>query len=200
MSGFGGLLIEDSEIDGMGKAPVGIYGADWTGRRLNVHSAIDGVRLESSTTLQDSYVHNLSRLPGSHNDAVQTLGGSEIVVENNTLLAYNPATDDPMNGVIQTGELSTQLDDVRVAGNYMDGGSFTVRGGAGPRDGDLIGDYTFEDNIIGPNCGYGPMHGVEPPVTWGAGNRWAVTGETILISGQDESVNCLKEHRSRVFP
>jgi hypothetical protein len=190
MDGHGGLLIEDSEINGLGTARVAIVGNNWTARGVNVHSSIDGVRLGSNTVLEHSYIHDLSRQPESHNDTVQTLGGSTIRVVGNTLLAYNQRTDDPMNGAVQTGRLTNPLSAMLVEANYMDGGSYTVRGGAGPRDGDLINNYVFRNNILGPNCMYGPVHGASAPVTWESNNRWAHSGEVVGTDGAANKVHC----------
>jgi hypothetical protein len=158
-----------------------------------VHSSIDGVRLGSNTVLERSYVHDLSRRLESHNDTAQTLGGSGIRVIGNTLLAYNQLTDDPMNGAIQTGRLTSPLSAMLVEGNYMDGGSYTVRGGAGPRDGHLIENYVFRDNVFGPNCMYGPIDGVGSPVTWESNNRWTLNGEVIGRQGAVNKVHCLQQ-------
>ncbi|WP_142027824.1 hypothetical protein [Blastococcus colisei] len=189
IDGFTGLRIEDTEIDGLGRARVAVLGSNWSARRIDVHSAVDGLRMASNTSVEDSYIHDLSRLPESHNDTVQTIGGSGIRIVGNTLLAYNQRTDDPMNGAIQTGRLHSPLVGMLVEGNYLDGGSYTVRGGSGPRDGPLITDYVFRDNVFGRNCMYGPVQGVDPPVTWEPNNVWADTG---VVIGTDSRANKLR--------
>lgn len=192
IDGFTGLLIEDTEIDGLGRAKVALLGSNWTARRVDVHHSTDGLRMGSNTTVERSYVHDLSRLAGTHNDAIQTIGGRNITIIGNTLLAYNAVTDDPMNGAIQTGRLHAPLSGVLVAGNYMDGGSYTIRGGAGPRDGHLISDYVFRNNIIGRNCMYGPVNGIEAPVTWEPNNRWVDSGEVIGMDTRANKRRCLQ--------
>jgi hypothetical protein len=197
--GYVDLLIEDTEIDGMGAAPSAIMGKNWAARRVNVHGSADGPRMGSNTTLQDSYVHDLSRSPGTHNDTLQTLGGINIRIAGNTLLAYKASTDDPMNGALQTGELQEPLSNVLVEGNYMDGGSYTIRGGSGPRDGHLVSNYVFRKNVIGSNCGYGPVEGVGAPVTWEPSNRWAATGVVIGTDIEANKAGCTKTARSRLL-
>lgn len=190
IDGFTGLLVEDTEIDGLNRAKVALIGSNWTARRIDVHSATDGLRMGTNTTVEDSYVHDLSRLPETHNDTVQTIGGNSIRIVGNTLLAYNQRTDDAMNGAIQTGRLHSPLVGMLVEGNYLDGGSYTVRGGSGPRDGHLITDYVFRDNLFGPNCMYGPVAGVGSPVTWEPNNRWADTGESIGLNSRANKLRC----------
>ncbi|WNV76005.1 right-handed parallel beta-helix repeat-containing protein [Geodermatophilus sp. DSM 44513] len=199
MDGYSNLKIVDSEIDGLGKAPVALYGNNWTADRIDVHNSADGVRLGDNTTLRESYVHDLAPQPGLHSDAVQVLHGRNVTVQGNTLMAYNPTLDDPLNGAIQTGQLMGPLDDVLIEGNYMDGGSYTVRGGAVPRDRHHIGVYVFRDNVIGPNCGYGPVDGVGAPVRWDSSNVWLDTAQVIPADGRSVDSRCTKEHRSRAL-
>lgn len=197
--GYVNLVIQDSEIDGLGRAPVAVLGNNWAGLRLNIHNSVDGPRLGSNTSLRLSYVHDLRRLPGTHNDALQTIGGNNIRVVENTLLAYNAVTDDPMNGAIQTGRLHSPLRGMLVEGNYMDGGSYTIRGGAGPRDGALISNYVFRNNVIGRNCGFGPIQGMEAPVSWEANNRWLDNGQVIQIDYRANKLRCNKTERSKAL-
>lgn len=190
------LRVVDSEIDGMGKARVAVYGSDYDLLRVDVHDAADGLRMGSRTSLRESWVHDLARSTGTHNDVIQTLGGNGILVEGNSLVAYRRSTDDPMNGVIQTGRLHEPLRDMTVRDNYMNGGSFTVRGG-GKRDAGLISDYVFRGNVVGFGCGFGPLSDVELGRMWDSSNRW-VDGEPITGDPQIDRYRCTKRERSRV--
>ena len=195
-AGYSGALVQDTELDGGGTSPVAVLSDGYTLRRVNIHGSTDGPRLGSNTTVEDSFIHNLSHLPGTHNDTLQTIGGTNIVVRHNTLLAYNPQTDDPNNGVIQTGRLHTPLVNMVVDDNYMDGGSFTVRGGSGPRDRDMIHGYVFRNNTFGHDCGYGPVDGIDPPVTWETTNRWIDSTQPLTNAPQVNRTGCLKRDRS----
>ena len=195
--GFRGLLVEDVEIDGRGVATVAVQGENYTLRRVDVHDVIDGPRLGSNTVVEDSYIHDLTHLTGTHNDALQTLGGDNIIVRRNTLLAYNATTDDPNNGAIQTGSLSTPLTNMVVESNYMNGGSYTVRGGATPRDGDKITNYVFRHNVFGRECGFGPVSGIGAPVTWEHNNHWVDDPvNPILNDPIANKTGCTKRQRS----
>lgn len=194
--GYRQLLVEAVEIDGAGSATVATFGEDMTLRRLNIHNVIDGPRLGSRTVVEDSYIHGLVHKPGTHNDTLQTIGGTDIVVRRNTLLAYSSRTDDPHNAALQTGRLHTPLARMVVQGNFLDGGSYSVRGGSGERDGHLITDYVFRDNVFGPNCGFGPASGIEAPVEWESTNRWYRSGRSVTADAQVERHGCDKRHRS----
>lgn len=197
--GFKNTRVSDTEIDGAGIASVAVLGNNYSLTRVNVHNSTDGPRLGSGTSIVDSYVHDLARRPGTHNDTLQTIGGSNIVVRGNTLLAYKPSTDDPMNGAIQTGRLLTPLSNMLVEDNYLDGGTYTVRGGSGPRDGALITNYTFRNNTFGRNCGFGPVNGVDSPVTWEPNNRWIDTPDQPLTTdSKTNKKRCTKTNQARV--
>jgi hypothetical protein len=198
-TGFSGTKVTDVEIDGAGVASVAVLGDGYTLTRVNVHNSTDGPRLGAGSSIIGSYVHDLARRPKTHNDTLQTIGGSDILVRGNTLLAYKPSTDDPMNGAIQTGRLHSRLDRMLVEDNYLDGGSYTVRGGSGPRDAASIGLYVFRNNAFGHNCGFGPVNGVDPPVTWEPTNHWIDTPDQPLTT--DSKANkrgCRKTARARV--
>jgi hypothetical protein len=194
--GHKGLHVSHTEIDGLGAASVAIVGDNWVAAAVNIHNSVDGPRLSSNTILQDSYVHDLARRPRSHNDTVQTLGGEGAQVLRNTLLAYNQHTNDPMNGVLQTGRLLQPLKNTLVEGNYMDGGSYSVRGGSSGDGSGLITNYTFRNNQFGRNCGFGPVQGVDSPVSWDVSNTWADTGMSISAAPENNHKGCHKRAES----
>ncbi|MBX9244513.1 carbohydrate-binding protein, partial [Actinotalea ferrariae] len=66
-----GLLIEDVEIDGGGTTDIGVDVSRVVLRRLDIHHVNDGVRMGSDIVLEDSWIHDLSRIDDLHPDAVQ---------------------------------------------------------------------------------------------------------------------------------
>ncbi len=145
------LLISDVEIDGTGRNSTAICCADYTARRVNIHDALDGPRLSDNTVVEDSWIHSLSRQPGSHNDTLQITGGSNVLVRGNRLDAYRDDTDDPMNACIMIGSTTGVVRDLRFVGNYCDGGNFSVHTRA-----DLDGaNILVRDNRYGRNQRYG---------------------------------------------
>ena len=170
-------LIEDVEIDSMGGTGIGIlFSSDTSGtvRRANVHSGEDGIRIQSSNvSIEYSYVHDLYRQPDGHHDTLQIRSGDNISILGNTLLAYNAETDDPMNAAIQIGSLEgdDQISNLRVIGNYMDGGNFTVNGGGR----DEVDSALYSENRFGRNFRYAVRGNLDNSV-WERSNVFDDTG------------------------
>jgi len=161
-SGHSGVLLENVELDGKGNTDICVAHGGYTLRRAEVHNCVDGVRAGSNTVIEDSWVHHLIRTSGSHNDAVQTVTGSNIVVRDNRLDAYNPDTKDPMNAAYIFGPSLGPVRGVTLTGNYMNGGNYTVNGGAE--------NVVIRNNTFGRDYRYGPMR-VEGAFS-GSGNRY----------------------------
>lgn len=161
--GHSGLLVEDVEIDGTGVVSTAVGFAGYALLRVDIHSVIDGPRLGSGTAIQDSYVHGLTRVQDSHNDAVQITGGSGIVIRHNTLSAVAESTGDLLNAAVMIGSQSAPVRDVLIEGNYLDGGNYTVNFHP-----DLVAEgIVLRDNVFGPHHRYGPVaRGDAPGVEW----------------------------------
>jgi hypothetical protein len=175
----GSLTMSHSEIDGLGDADQCIGFDNYTLNAVNIHDCADGIKLGSNDVIENSYVHDLARGDGTHNDAIQTVGGHDDLVKGNTLDAYQASTDDPMNAAIQTGHLNTDLRNVTVEGNYMDGGNYTVNAGSTSTDGHDISGYVFKDNVFGTDYRYGPVQAVGAGTTFDSSNVWAATGKPV---------------------
>lgn len=118
-----GLVLEDVEIRGVsGDRSAGLvhYGS-WTARRIDVSGFQDGVKMVSDQVLEDSWIHDLLAVPGSHNDGIQSVGGSRSVIRGNTVVNDNGQTsaillltnNEPMDGWI-------------VEGNSLSGGGYSL--------------------------------------------------------------------------
>jgi hypothetical protein len=92
--------ITDSEIGGgasgtdFTSADFSVYSGGTTNTnkviRVNMHHADDGMRMDGGTTLQDSYIHDLSSgLGGSHSDGIQSCGGGAMSFLHNTIQGGN---------------------------------------------------------------------------------------------------------------
>ena len=166
--GYRGLILEDVEIDGRGVVSTAVGFTHYTLRRVDIHDVIDGPRLGDETIVEDSYVHDLVRAEGSHNDALQITGGSGIVVRHNTLIAYREDSGDLFNAAVMVGSSSAPVSDVLIEGNYLDGGNYTVNF----HDGLVASDIVGRDNTFGPHHRYGPLaRGDLDSVTW-TGQPW----------------------------
>lgn len=175
-----GILLEDVEIDGTGVTGATICCGNYTIRRANIHNTIDGPRLGSNTVVEDSWIHHLARVEGSHNDALQTNGGSNIVVRNNRLEAYNPVTGDPFNAAIMIGSESAALSDLLFEDNYCNGGNYTI----GLREDTNAADVVIRRNTFGHDHRYGVVARTSHPgVTWDdSTNVYADTGDPVTRS------------------
>ena len=119
-----GLRIEDSTIVGVaGERAAGIaqYG-DWVARRVDVSGFQDGVKVGSDQQLLESWIHDLYRPDGAHNDGVQTMGGDNVVIRGNRVEA-------PWRS--QTSALLLQSDKrpverYTVERNLLSGGNYTL--------------------------------------------------------------------------
>jgi hypothetical protein len=180
---FGGLVLDQVEIDGSGVTAACVAYDDFTILRSNLHDCVDGVDFGSNVTVKESDIHDLSRGKGTHNDVLQTLGGSDDVIQDNTLEAYRSSTNDLMNSAIQTGHLDKDLTNVLVEHNYMDGGNYTVNAGSTSRSGHIITDYVFIDNVFGRRSRYGPVQAVGAGTVFGTTNVWADDGEPVRPGG-----------------
>jgi hypothetical protein len=121
------LLVEDVEIDGMGRNGAAVCCTSYTLRRVDISNVLDGPRLGDNTVVEDSWIHHLTRVSGSHNDAMQTTGASNVVVRGNSLEAYNPVTRDPNNACLMIGSTSAPLvSNLVFEQNYCNGGNYSM--------------------------------------------------------------------------
>jgi hypothetical protein len=124
------ILIEDTEI--AVAAPSATVDGMWSGgvvaRRLDIHGGVDGIKAGSGDTIECSYIHDLASFASdpnqgggpTHNDAIQILEGTGIRIVANQLVA---ATD--QNAAIQITQDFGAVADVRIEGNWADGGGCT---------------------------------------------------------------------------
>lgn len=153
------LLIEDVEISPTIRNIYtnGVYGHDFTLTRANIHDVIDSVHIfdGGNVTIQDSYLHQNSHFgpeldathwDGSHDDNIQIQNGSNITIRNNVLSgAYNAA--------VQITQGRGPVSNVRIADNWIEGGSCSVNIAEG-QFGRLFG-VAVTNNIFGvsrSNC------------------------------------------------
>lgn len=141
-----GLVVEDSEISGEGVVEVGVGWTRYTLRRVDVHSVNDGARFGHRVTIEDSWIHDMTRIGDLHPDALQTTSASDVVIRGNVLDPTNSATGDLGNAGLMLGsETGTKaVRDVLVEDNRFDGGNYSlnVRGDI-EADGVVIRRNTF---------------------------------------------------------
>ena len=174
-----GTLIENVEVDNEGGTGIGIFlQGTATVRKVNVHSAEDGIRIqEDDVLIEDSYIHDLQPYDGGHHDTIQIRSGDDVTLRGNNLQAYVPSLDTPLNASLQIGSLAGDdpISNLRVIGNLMNGGNFTINGG---RSGDTDSAY-YADNQFGTDYRYGAVGNLQDGSVWTDTNVWHHTGGSV---------------------
>lgn len=175
--GATGLLVEDCEFDGMDDSgnDSAVSGYNYTLRRVNIHHTVDGIKIGSNSTIEDSFIHDLCR-EGSdpHNDGIQSLGTNASTIRGNTIIVPNGSTSAI---ILSTGSASA-MKNVLIENNILGGGAYTVYGGyqAGVDNINKVSNIRIINNRIStrifPKGGYyGPFTSVSAPVVL-TGNVW----------------------------
>jgi hypothetical protein len=125
------LLIEDCEIVGKADAD-GMYGkgigwSHYTARRCNVWNCQDGAAIQGDCVVEDCYIHDLVKFIDksggwSHNDALQSTGGSNIIVRHNTLRTVYQGATSALRFVAETAEVNNAV----AENNFFSGGAATI--------------------------------------------------------------------------
>lgn len=114
----GGLLVEDVEIDCQNHNTTGIGYYGTKVRRANIHGCENGFDIDDTTTVEDSYIHDLYEGATGHSDGAQFAGGAHIVLRHNTI--FNPG------GTSAIISHPTGNSDVLIADNFLAGGAYTL--------------------------------------------------------------------------
>lgn len=119
------ILIEDTEVDGMGGASkaVLIEGGQVTLRRMNIHDSEDGLSLNGSggLTIVDNYVHSPRHSASGHSDGFELYSGAHMVIRNNNF-DYAGANTSASNFSNWAGA----IDDVTYDHNWLSGGTYNL--------------------------------------------------------------------------
>ncbi|WP_166503367.1 hypothetical protein [Modestobacter italicus] len=152
--GATGLLVQDTEIDGMGTADIGVGWSDYTLRRVEVHRTNDGARLGDDVLIERSWFHDMIRQGELHPDCVQATQGTGITLRGNTFDVPADGSGDLNNAAIMLGSETgkRRLEQVLVVGNWLNGGNYTVN----VRQDTHFDDVVFRGNVYGPDSRYGP--------------------------------------------
>ncbi|KAA0233259.1 MAG: hypothetical protein JJLCMIEE_02323 [Acidimicrobiales bacterium] len=120
-----GLLVEDVEMIGVsGDRSSGIapYGS-WIVRRAEVTGFADGVKVKRDQTLEDSWIHDLYKFEGSHNDGIQSVGGENVIIRGNNIEGpWQQST----SALILTAGTVGYLDGYVIENNRISGGGYSL--------------------------------------------------------------------------
>ena len=151
--GFSNVRFIDLEVIGVQNATtrcdVGINGGNFI-QRVDVSNCADLLHPSPNSTIVDSYLHDPWHSPTTHNDGVQLFAGSHFVVQHNTILMGHVE-----NAAIFVKADFGDIDDVTIAGNFLDGGSFTVFGGDVGTN--LVTNVVVTGNLFGTSALYGQL-------------------------------------------
>lgn len=185
--GVEGLVVEHSEIDGLGKTEVGIGWSRYTLRYVDVHGVGDGARFGDDVMIENSWIHDMVRLGSLHPDALQTTSTRRAVIRGNVLEPSRPDRHrdggrDPNNAALMLGsELGPQqVRDVLVEHNRMGGGNYTVNARG---DIDARG-VVIRDNVFVDDARYGPLL-LPRSMEVGEGNVMSGSGERAMVDRVD---------------
>lgn len=193
--GYGGLVVEDSEIFGNRRSAekfasgISNHGGDITVRRVEIHSVTDGI-VTSHGLIEDCYLHSPRYFDGDHTDMIQSIGGSQLglplTIRHNTVIN----TENQTAAVFLsdgTGTGVVPVRNVRVEGNLLAGGGYTVYAGGLVAEGHDPAGIVIRDNVfsrrVWPDGGYyGPVSDFDPgaPGNVWSGNVWEDGGPVEL--------------------
>ncbi len=183
------ILIEDVEValDHPSAFLDGIGASNATIRRANIHGGVDGIKMSSNSTLECSYVHDLSYFDSdpnqnggpTHNDGIQILEGSNIHVTGNQLI-----TAKNLNAAIQVTQDFGDVTGLIIDSNWADGGGCTFNIAHKVKASLTV---TVQNNRFGRNTGFAncPILKSTQTTLVGAGNVWDDNGMIVPVQSHD---------------
>ncbi|ANZ42271.1 hypothetical protein BBK82_46450 [Lentzea guizhouensis] len=148
------LTLQDVEIVGSDACEYGVGFEDVTSVRINVSGCSDGVKMERNASLIDSWIHDLSKGPGDHNDGVQITGGSNITIRHSKIENPNNQT----SAILVGGEFGSPSN-ILIENNFLNGGNYTIY--LDPKGTNRV----IRDNVFTRSHVYGPAR-LDGQVEW----------------------------------
>lgn len=136
------LVIEDSTIEGTGTQTQGCIGrSSFTARRVHISGCIDGAKTNGNVVIEDSWIGGLRRVGSSHNDGIQSTGGHNIVIRNNTIVHDTGGQTSAVKLTSENQDLTgVELVDNDLVSSTCYAVYFTAKNGHAPPTGRITGN------------------------------------------------------------
>ena len=129
-----GLLIEDTEIHCNDTNGNGIGEANFTARRVNIHGCENGLDMNQSIQLENSYIHDMFNSAQAHTDGMQfgfghivngniVAGGLNVTISHNTIYGMGVDGSFGTSAIISNRGFDTNI---LIENNLMAGGAYTL--------------------------------------------------------------------------
>jgi len=119
-----GLQVIDSTITGNGGNGTCIGSSGLSLLRVELTGCENGLNVSGTTTVTDSWIHDLTTANGAHTDGAQfNQGASSILFQHNTIATALPGGT---AAIIMWDEDNPQNANVTIAGNLLSGGTYTL--------------------------------------------------------------------------
>jgi hypothetical protein len=152
------VVIEDGELTGSHMAA--LYGPNFTARRLNIHDVgVDAIKPWSNVVIDSCYIHELGTDANAHADGVQESGGDDVTITNNNIDVREYTAADGKeyrsNAAVFVHTFFGGVQNVLIAGNWLNGGNYTVYSIDAERGYGVPVDVRLVDNTFGDDFKYG---------------------------------------------
>lgn len=119
-----GLMLIDSTISCGGSNNNGIGDSNLSLLRVEITACENGLNVSGTTTVTDSWIHDLVTANGAHTDGAQfNQGASSIIFQHNTIIVPTPGST---SAIIMWDEGNPQNANVTITNNLLAGGTYTL--------------------------------------------------------------------------
>lgn len=185
----GTITVKDSEF--IPSNPSATIDGLWTRRtnvyRANIHGSVDGMKADSDTLVQDSYIHDMHWFASdpnqgggpTHNDGAQSfLGESNITLRHNNI---DMSTTQDANAALQSSASNTHVEN-----NWLDGGGCTLNFNHVNKP---LGNIYITGNRFGRHQGFSGcvvLISTQTTLTQYSSNVWDDTGAAVPAPQQHD--------------
>lgn len=180
------FVLKDSELvpEHPSVAIDGIQGSNYTLARVDIHGTVDGAKVfGNNVTIEQSWLHGTVSYAHdpyqnngpTHNDAIQVLGGKNIVVTGNTVQGGT-------NSALQITQDHSAVSGFAFTDNWVDGGGCSANIADKPlssMSGITVTDNTFGHATTYKDCAIVVSSGV---AMTDSGNVWADTNQPVAVT------------------